>query len=77
MGCGGCELYPPPQKILNRVDADLRQIVGSGWTRGRAAQIANDLLDETLAELNYAKTALHRSGVFLSFFGILKNGSSD
>jgi len=33
MGCGGCELFPPPGEILPKLDAAIREHAPS-WTEG-------------------------------------------
>ncbi len=44
MGCGGCELFPKPAPILNRIDAKLQQ-VRPRWPDGSTRNIAQVVID--------------------------------
>ncbi len=46
MGCGGCELFPTPEKILGAIDERLSPL-GVGWTQGKSKELFRTLIDGT------------------------------
>ncbi len=51
MGCGGCELFPQPQFVLNAIDKKLQDCGTIGWRRGRAKKYTIELIDEAWEQL--------------------------
>lgn len=49
MGCGGCELFPSPGKVLGKVDQALAAVVG--WTEGMARTVFKKLISEAYQQI--------------------------
>jgi len=50
MGCLGCEIYPPPGKIITRLDRELSEIEKS-WRAGLVAEILRQIIHKLGANL--------------------------
>lgn len=44
MGCGGCELFPTPAKVLAAIDAALSDL--DGWSSGKSRELFRELITE-------------------------------
>ncbi len=50
MGCGGCELFPPPKKIFKNLDQAIGAIVA--WPTGRSRSIFKLLIEEAFSRID-------------------------
>jgi len=51
MGCGGCELYPKPETIMQEIDQQLIVAGIDGWKRGLARKVFEEQLAQTWKKL--------------------------